>query len=235
MPYLTPDTPPDDLMVCRRLKIPAHSDWLALVDGALSELTKAYNFEQFGTASVDDVTQFFEQFYINYIDSTDFCMIGSIFPYVTTLPPAHCLVCDGATYDRVDYPELYAKLDGAFIVDADTFTVPDLRGHTVIGAGDGGADFTNRTVGERGGEEAHQLSETELASHTHTDTGHSHTYTPPGSTFLFVAPGEAPGALVNLLPGLTGSAAANIQNTGSDAPHNNMQPFVALNYCVVAL
>lgn len=161
-------------------------------------------------------------------------MIGSIFPYMTAYAPVGCLVCDGDTYAREDYPKLYAALDAAFIVDADNFVVPDLRGKTVIGAGDGGADYTNRPVGQIGGEEAHQLTVTELASHGHTDLGHSHIYNPPGTALPVVAPGEVPVTAINLLPGLTAEAYANIQNTGADEPHNNMQPYLALNYCVVA-
>lgn len=197
-------------------------------------LTKTYNFELAGTSSIEDTTQYFEQMLTDYVDSTDFCMIGSIFPYMTEFAPVGCIVCDGGTYYRVDYPDLYAALDPVFIVDADSFVVPDMRDRTVIGAGDAGSGYTSRAVGDVGGEEAHQLTETELAAHTHADAGHSHTYQPPGTTFLFVAPGEAPGALVNLIPSITGSASAAITSTGSDAPHNTMQPFFALNYCVVA-
>jgi len=53
MPYLTPDSIPegDD---CRPLSIPASTDWLAFFGGALTELTKTYNWQQFGSVSVED-------------------------------------------------------------------------------------------------------------------------------------------------------------------------------------
>lgn len=53
MPWLTPDAIPegDD---CRPLLIPAGSEWLALVSGALTELTMRYNWEKFGTLTVDE-------------------------------------------------------------------------------------------------------------------------------------------------------------------------------------
>lgn len=234
MPYLTPDLPATDQMVCRRIKIPAQSDWLALVNGGLTTLIKTFNWEQSGTATVEETVQMFTQILTDYWASTDYCMIGTIFAYITTNPPANTLICDGSSHARVDYPDLYAALDAVFIVDADNFVTPDLRDRTIIGAGDAGGSSTPRTVGEIGGEEAHTLTVGELAAHSHTDLGHTHVYQPPGSTFLFVAPGEAPGALVNLIPGVTGSGSANITDTGGDLPHNNMQPFMALNYCVVA-
>lgn len=249
MPFLTPNAPPDDLTVCRRIRIPAQTDWLSLVTGALAVLTKPYNFELSGSSSIEDTTQYFEQMLTDYVDSGDFCMIGSIFPYMTSMPPANCLLCDGSSYLRIYYPDLYAALDPIFIVDADNFIVPDLRDKTVIGAGDGGGTYTPRTVGEIGGEEAHQLTGGELAAHNHTspphghtDTGHSHSI-PLLIDFPVVVPGEDPvGAqIVPIISAQTGTASANITDTtaiidssGGDEPHNNMQPYLALNYCVVA-
>lgn len=234
MPYLTPNQPATDQMICRRLKIPAQTDWLALVDGALTTLVQDWNWEEFGTSTVDETIQAFYQMLTDYTDSTGFCMIGSIFPYMTAAPPTGTLICDGAAHARVDYPDLYAALDAAFIVDANFFVTPNLRDRAVIGAGDAGGGSTPHDVGEIGGEEAHTLTEGELATHSHTDAGHTHSYQSQGITTPVVAPGEVPVALINLFPAITGVGFAAIQNTGSNLPHNNMQPFLALNYCVVA-
>lgn len=54
--------------------------------------------------------------------------------YLATEVPAWTLLCDGDIYDRVDYPDLYAALDAAYIIDADTFTVPDLIGRFPLGS-----------------------------------------------------------------------------------------------------
>jgi len=53
VPYLTPQDIPegDD---CRPLFIPASSEWLAFFGGALTELTKTWNWEAFGSVSVED-------------------------------------------------------------------------------------------------------------------------------------------------------------------------------------
>jgi len=53
MPYLTPDSIPEDDN-CRPLSIPASSDWLAIVSGALTELIKTYNWEQRGSVTVEE-------------------------------------------------------------------------------------------------------------------------------------------------------------------------------------
>ena len=160
-------------------------------------------------------------------------MIGMIVPFMTESPPANVLTCDGSTYLRDEYPALYEALDPIFIVDADHFRVPDLRGRTVIGAGSG-AGLTSRSAGDVGGEETHQLTESELASHTHTDTGHSHSIQRTITT-LVLEPGEVPALTpVPIIPDYTGTSSANLTNTGGDDPHNNMQPFYALNYGVIA-
>jgi len=141
-------------------------------------------------------------------------MIGMIFPIVTIEPPPNVLPCDGSTYLRVDYPNLYDVLDTPFIVDADHFLVPDLRGRTVIGAG--GA-FSN---GNTGGEENHTLTVDEMPSHTHT--------IPLTATTLAVEPGEV--TVMTPIPILT----QDTGSTGGDGAHNNMQPYYALNYGIVA-
>lgn len=53
MPYLTPDEIPED-DTCRPLFIPTSSDWLAIVSGALTELTKSWNWEKFGTLTAEE-------------------------------------------------------------------------------------------------------------------------------------------------------------------------------------
>lgn len=158
--------------------------------------------------------------------------VGFIRPYITTNPPDNTIPCDGGTYNREDFPLLYAVIDVVFIVDSDHFVTPDLRGLTLIGAGTVGArDFA---LGDTGDEYEHTLNETEMPPHSHTDIGHVHTYQPPGGTILAVAPGEAPVALPNFIPSVTGSASANLTDTGGGDAHNNIQPYGVVKYCVVA-
>lgn len=185
-------------------------------------LTKRYNWID-RTVPLDTVTDADWDTISAYVDGLLYevknPMIGYIMPYMTESPPPNVLPCDGAIYLREDYPELYEVIASVFIVDSDSFTVPDLRGRTVIGAGDG-SGLTSRNVGESFGEESHQLTVGELASHSHSielTTG-----------VPAVAPGEVVlDATVPLVPDATG-------NTGGDDPHNNMQPSYVLNYGVIA-
>lgn len=68
MPYLTPeDIPEGD--VCRPLSIPASTEWLALFSGALTELTKPYNWEKFGTLTVDETIAKMQSIIDNYFNA----------------------------------------------------------------------------------------------------------------------------------------------------------------------
>jgi len=53
VPYLTPEDLPE-AADCRRLFIPANTEWLAIVSGALTELLKSWNWEQSGSVTVPE-------------------------------------------------------------------------------------------------------------------------------------------------------------------------------------
>lgn len=218
MPYLTPEPPPPNLFVVRRLRIPQQIDFLGLINGALNEMCNHWNYEQYGTLTPVETAEIMLDIYNDYSDSSGF-MIGQITPYVTENPPVFCLDCDGGTYNRVDYPNLYALLDPIFKIDADTFVTPNInRGDTIIGAGTSpvGSIYD---VGDTGGEEEHSLSSAENGEHFHTTNM---------TTGLAVSPGELPVNIPTPLP------LGTTNNSGLGVPHNNMMPFTALKFCVVA-
>lgn len=160
-------------------------------------------------------------------------MVGWVTDCFTAIIPSNCLECDGTQYLREDYPALYAALDPVFIVDADNFVVPDFRGKVAIGTGEA-ASGTEYTIGQTGGEETHELTTAELASHNHVDSGHAHSIS-GHADLLAVVPGEAPVSIISILiPAFTGTASANITNTGSGVAHNTMQPFIAGRKVIIA-
>lgn len=146
-------------------------------------------------------------------------LIGLCFPVITGIIPENCLALDGATHARTDYPALYNLLDAAFVLDADTFFVPDLRSRLPIGAGQG-SGLSNYAVGQTGGEENHILSTAEMPTHNHSD--HTH-----GVVTTLVPVGLVPISTPSLAPSFTGAA-------GGGVAHNNIQPYNALTWAVVA-
>lgn len=234
MAWLTPNNSAPTDQFCRRIFIPADVQYLEAVTGALIELTYVWNWQKFGAMTPEYMAGVMGDMFNKWLDGEEVCLIGTVFAYVSADAPSGSLPCDGTVYDRVDYPTLYAALDSAFIVDADHFQVPDLRGRTVIGAGTG-TGLSARTVGEVGGEESHVLITDELPAHTHTNTPHAHGYTGVTANIDIEAPGVPDLFAAGILPFQTTTAeSVTIDNTGADEPHNTMQPFAALNYAVWA-
>lgn len=86
-----------------------------------------------------------------------FTPIGTIIAVFSETAPANYLICDGATYNKADYPELAAHLlalttHSQYEVSGDStkFKVPDLRGEFLRGTGTNGhsGEGNGANVGE---------------------------------------------------------------------------------------
>ena len=211
MPYLTPDDSGGTERLCRRLSIPI--ELLGIVTGSLEKLTHPTEYELDGDLTPQQTAALAAVMFAEYLSGGDNCMIGTLVHYITTDPPQYVLPCDGATYDDADYPELAAIISAQWDNGDGTFTLPDLRGRTIIGTGTG-ASLTARSEGDTGGTETHTLTIAEMPNHDHT-------YLDAGLPDVPVlGPGEVPvNALSN--PSVTGA-------TGGGNAHQNMQPFLAL-------
>lgn len=227
MPWLTPENA-NAPVICRRVFIP--NEFLSVVDGALTMLTLPYNWEQFGALTPDECAEIMLDMYNDYLREACPVAIGAILPFATTDPPQGSLECDGAEYLREDYPLLYAVLDAVFIVDADHFVVPDLRGRVVLGAGTGGG-LSTYSVGEAGGIEAVTLDIGAMPSHSHTNTPHTHTEITAVAAIINGGL-EAPAAAAVPGAGITGATSVTIDSTGGGGSHENRQPFIALRHCI---
>ena len=209
--WLTPETIPTPT-VCRRLVIPDDIDIVTAVNGALDLLMQPSNWQQYGAITPQEISEAMRTMFWQYVETDAACMIGAIIPYATDTTPDGTLYCDGGSYLRTDYPNLYAVLASVYIVDADNFVVPDLRDSVPVGAG------STFAIGDTGGEQTHVLTSGEMPAHTHTEG----TATPSvAQTPVVPIPSSVPGI------GITGSA-------GGGAAHNNMQTYVALRYCIIA-
>ena len=143
--------------------------------------------------------------------------IGVVIMYSTADAPLYVLPCDGEEYNREDYPDLYAVLDAAYIVDADTFVTPNMQSRSPIGVGEG-EGLSAYTPNQTAGEENHTLTVGELASHQHG------IFT---SNSLAVAPGELPVKVPSLL------ATDTSDLTGSSDSHNTIHPVNAVKFGIV--
>jgi microcystin-dependent protein len=157
--------------------------------------------------------------------------VGTIIGYPSLIAPPAWMVCDGSEISRATYPELFALMGTTYGAGdgSTTFNLPNRCGRVGIGAGLG-SGLTDRVLGLMGGEEDHVLSVAELATHTHIQDNHSHTlnlgalgWAAGGVTGVGNTSGEWGG---------TSWVTATNQNAGSSIAHNNMQPFLVLNYII---
>lgn len=104
--------------------------------------------------------------------------VGMMIPYTGSGVPGGYLIPDGSAISRTLYPDLNALYSSQGYPfgsgnGTTTFNIPDLRSRSpmMIGTGVG---LSARTMGQKTGEELHQLTTAELASHTHIQDAHTH-------------------------------------------------------------
>jgi microcystin-dependent protein len=144
--------------------------------------------------------------------------------------PKGWAMCNGQLLPINQNQALFSLLGTTFGGDGRVnFALPDLRGRVPIHVGSG------HTLGERGGEQAHTLSIAELPAHTHFVTASSALGNSVNPRFgadghlLAREPSNpyAPGS-----PNGVALAAGTLTNTGASQAHLNMQPYLALTFCV---
>jgi microcystin-dependent protein len=149
--------------------------------------------------------------------------------------PKGWAACNGQTLNVSEYPELAMLLGTTYGPQSSSFTLPDLRGRTMIHQ-----NGAKHSMGQSGGSESVSLSKN-VAPHTHTLYASSETgtgNTPADALLAAVADSsQTPTKFAygkwdekaSMMPLETEALAF----TGSlSAMHNNMQPSLAINYCI---
>lgn len=139
--------------------------------------------------------------------------------------------CDGQILPINQNQSLYSLLGTTYGGDGrTTFALPDLRGRTPIhvGRSDGGE---HHSEGSKTGEETHTLSANEMPQHDHrlkASNAVGNRSNPSGSILA-----RGPADIYGPVAGATGDmAAGTVTNVGGSQAHNNMMPYLALNYCI---
>ena len=140
--------------------------------------------------------------------------------------PKGWALCDGQLLPINQNKGLFSLLGTTYGGDGRVnFGLPNLQSRTPIHMGGG------HTLGERGGEQAHTLSISEIPTHTHVLNGATQTGT------IIIAAGNLSGAspcqTYQAPDGNLGAMnAASIANVGGSQAHLNMQPFLVLNFSI---
>ena len=176
--------------------------------------------------------------------------VGEIILVGFNFEPVGWKFCNGQLLAIIEYDTLFTLIGTTYGGDGQSnFALPDLRGRIPIGVGQG-PGLSNYTLGEFAGVETITLTVPQLASHPHaintsglTATIRCKTGPELGNQKTAVANVyalEAAGATMpysSATPDGTMSAdpvaiSGNTGPAGGSQPHDNLQPFLGLNFCI---
>jgi microcystin-dependent protein len=154
-----------------------------------------------------------------------------IFPF--DFAPRGWALCDGQVMSISQNTALFSLLGTTYGGDGrTTFALPNLEGRAAMHPGQG-PGLSSHDPGEADGSEGVSLLQSEMPAHSHSvqaQAAPGDAAVPAGAVPArvigatpYLAPAGAP--LVSMAPGALGGA-------GGDQPHNNLQPYLALNFCI---
>lgn len=157
--------------------------------------------------------------------------MGEIKLVAFNYPPKGWAFCNGQQLPINQNQALFSLLGTTYGGNGQTtFALPDLRGRVPAHAGWSG----EITLGQAGGQVAHTLSQAELPAHLHgmvASVAVANSGDPAGA--LLARKGRLGRDMFHGAPNTT-MAPATVGGTGGSQAHQNMQPYLVLNF-VIAL
>lgn len=154
-----------------------------------------------------------------------------IFPF--NFAPTGWAMCNGQLLPISQNTALFSLLGTMYGGDGkSTFGLPDLQGNAPMFWGQG-PGLSLYDQGQIGGSESVTLLQSEIPTHTHQASGVSGSGpTSPASATWGTGAGRTPpptyfGGSPNVI-----MAATALGIAGASLPHNNMQPYLTLNFCI---
>ena len=159
--------------------------------------------------------------------------IGEIVLFAGNFAPRGWAFCQGQLLSIAQNTALFSILGTTYGGDGRvTFALPDLRGRVPLGQGQG-PGLSNYVLGEQSGTENVTLLITEIPQHTHLLTclnGDGDKQTPVGNVLANDGAGGANPYSDQTPSGVMSPLA--VQPAGGSQPHNNLQPYLALDYII---
>jgi microcystin-dependent protein len=152
-----------------------------------------------------------------------------IFPF--NFAPKGWAFCDGQLLPLSQNTALFSLLGTTYGGDGKSnFALPDMQGNAPMHPGQG-PGLSLHDLGETGGSETVSLLESEIPAHNHNfiasqaDGINRFPADNLVANMIGVNGYAAPGAIVTM-------ADQALAPAGGDQPHNNMQPYLTLNFCI---
>lgn len=158
--------------------------------------------------------------------------VGEIRLFAGNFAPAGWAFCNGAALSIAENDTLFNLIGTTYGGDGQNyFNLPDLRGRIPVHPGQGPGISQTYNLGDTGGVEAVTLTENEIPSHSHVpvaDGAAGSATSPQGAVWA-----ESSLMLYEQNPTGTVAMANNaLAPTGGDQPHDNMPPFLAINFII---
>lgn len=162
--------------------------------------------------------------------------IAEIRIFAGNFAPRGWAFCDGQLLPIAQNTALFSLIGTTYGGDGRTTTaLPNLQGRAPMHPGQG-PGLSQRNLGQMGGTEMVTLTQNQMPSHTHAligDSGMASTDKPDNTVFPGKAGWVQPyGAPTNSMDNMADQA---LVNAGGSQPHNNMQPYLALNYIIALI
>jgi microcystin-dependent protein len=153
-----------------------------------------------------------------------------IFPF--NFAPKGWAFCDGQILPLSQNTALFSLLGTTYGGDGKSnFALPNMQGNAPMHPGQG-PGLSLHDLGETGGSDTVSLLESEIPSHSHAITVSQADGGARTPATLLCAAGIGGISLYAAPNNLTNLADQTIAPAGGDQPHNNMQPYLTLNFCI---
>jgi microcystin-dependent protein len=162
--------------------------------------------------------------------------LAEIIMFAGNFAPRGWAFCQGQILSIAQNTALFSLLGTTYGGNGQTtFALPDLRGRVPVGTGQG-PGLPSIDLGEVSGEPTHTLIITEMPAHTHAAqaagfSGAGTSGSPGGNTWASSTNRDA--IYANSAPdGPMAPNTVTVGIAGGSQPHNNMQPFLGMNYII---
>jgi microcystin-dependent protein len=167
-------------------------------------------------------------------------IMGEIVMYAFNFPPKGWAMCNGQLMPINQNQALFSLLGTTYGGDGRVnFALPDMRGRSAM------YTSASHILGERGGQEAHTITMSEMPQHIHmmnayngnADSGAAAVPATNNSfaNNAFAVPAGGGSTPVNRYSNTAASGtliAGAVTNVGGSQAHQNRQPYLTINFCI---
>jgi microcystin-dependent protein len=161
--------------------------------------------------------------------------VAEIRIFACNFAPTGWAQCNGQLLPISQNTALFSLLGTTYGGDGkSTFALPNLEGCAPMHPGQG-PGLSLHDLGESAGQEAVTLLISEIPAHTHSisaDAADPSDVQGPVPAVLLARSSGGQGYQTDSSQNLVAMAAEMVAPTGGDQPHNNMMPYLTLNFCI---